>query len=164
MEDAGLLRRVRQGLWAMSPEVEAFVLPPFLTAPFPAYVSFASALHRHGVIEQIPRQVSVASLDRSRRVTTTVGVYAIHHLSPAVFGGFTGTEEGGYTATPEKAIFDSVYLRAAAGSTAFFPELTLPDEFDDAEPTRWCKRIESPRLRTLVSRRLHDVLSGAERE
>jgi predicted transcriptional regulator of viral defense system len=162
--EAGLARRLRRGLWTLDPEVDPFVVAPFLTAPLPAYVSFSSALHRHGLIEQIPRQVSIASLDRSRRIVTSVATYAVHHLAPGVFGGFRGSQEAGYVATPEKAMFDSVYIRAAAGSVAYFPELSLPRSFDASEAKRWAKRIESPRLRTLVNRRLREVLSGAEGE
>src|SRR6478736_5158089 len=73
MEEAGLIRRLRRGLWSLHPDIEPFAVAPFLTAPFPAYVSLWSALARHGLIEQIPRQVSVASLDRSRRIQTSIG-------------------------------------------------------------------------------------------
>ncbi len=164
MEEAGLVRRLRRGLWALDAGIEPFVVPPFLTAPFPAYVSFWSALSRHGLIEQIPRQISVASLDRARRISTSVGTYTIHHLAPELFGGYEGSEEIGYLATPEKALFDTVYVRAAAGSRAFFPELSLPSDFDGAQVKEWTARIESPRLRTLVSRRLRDVQRHASRE
>jgi predicted transcriptional regulator of viral defense system len=162
--EAGLARRLRRGLWTLDPEMDPFLVPPFLTAPLPAYVSFSSALHRHGLIEQIPRQISIASLDRSRRVVTSAGAYAIHHLAPGVFGGFRGSQAAGYLATPEKAIFDSVYIRAAAGSRAYFPELSLPKGFDDSKAQGWVGRIESPRLRTLVDRRLREVLRRARRE
>jgi predicted transcriptional regulator of viral defense system len=163
MEEAGLVLRLRRGLWALDPDVAPFVVAPYLTAPFPAYVSFWSALAHHGMIEQIPRQVSVASLARARRVATTVGVYEIHHLAPGLFGGFHGSEESGYLAAPEKALFDTVYVRAAAGSRAFFPELTLPCDFDDAQVRGWVGRIVSARLRTLVSRRLREALRQASR-
>lgn len=162
--DAGLGQTLRRGLWALDATVDPFVVPPFLTAPLPAYVSFSSALHRHGLIEQIPRQISVASLNRSRRVVTNVGIYSIHRLAPEVFGGFLGSQGSGYVATAEKAIFDSVYIRAAAGSRAYFPELTLPKSFEDSRAKEWSERIESPRLRTLVKRRLRDVLRSAGRE
>ena len=82
MEEAGLVRRLRRGLWALDTDVAPFAVAPYLTAPFPAYVSFFSALSRHDMIEQIPRQISVASLDRAQRITTTVGTYEIHHLAP----------------------------------------------------------------------------------
>jgi predicted transcriptional regulator of viral defense system len=164
LERAGLVRRIRQGLWALRPDVEPFSVAPYLTAPFPAYVSLWSALARQDMIEQIPRQISVASLDRARRIETAVGTFQIHHLAPEVFGGFGGSEETGYVATPEKALFDTVYVRAATGTRAFFPELSLPAGFDDAELKRWTERIEAPRLRTLVTRRLRDVVKQAERE
>ncbi len=158
MEEASLVRRLRRGLWALDRDVAPFVVVPYLTAPFPAYVSFWSALSYHEMIEQIPRQISVASLDRAQRITTTVGTYEIHHLAPELFAGYHGSEETGYMATPDKALFDAVYVRAATGSRAFFPELSLPENFDDAQIKEWTGRIKSARLRTLVSRRLREVL------
>jgi len=164
MDEAELVRRLRRGLWALDRDIAPFVVAPYLTAPFPAYVSFWSALSRHEMIEQIPRQISIASLDRARRITTTVGTYEIHHLAPELFGGYDGSEETGYLATPDKALFDAVYVRAATGSRAFFPELSLPEDFDDAQIKKWTGRIKTPRLRTLVSRRLREVLRQASRE
>lgn len=164
MEGAGLVGNLRRGLWALKTDIDPFVVVPFLTAPFPAYVSFSSALARHGLIEQIPRQISIASLDRPKKISTSIGTYAVHHLAPEVFGGYEGSEETGYLAHPGKALFDAVYVRAAAGSTAFFPELLLPADFDPAQAELWTDRIASARLRTLVSRRLREVLKAAERE
>jgi len=34
--DAGLVRRVSRGLWALRTDLDPFVLPAFLTAPYPA--------------------------------------------------------------------------------------------------------------------------------
>lgn len=158
MEEGGLVRRLRRGLWALDPGIDPHVAAPFLTAPFPAYVSLWSALSHHGMIEQIPRQISLASLDRRRRVVTSIAVFSVHHLAPELFGSFHGTDSGAYMATPEKAIFDTVYVRAAAGSKAFFPELALSDGFDEGIVEEWVGRIESRRLRTMVSRRLSETL------
>lgn len=164
MEEAGLVRRLRHGLWALRPELDPFVVPPYLTAPFPAYVSFWSALAHHDMIEQIPRQISVASLDRARRVTTTIGTYSIHHLAPELFAGYRGSDATGYLATPEKALFDTVYVRAARAGQAFFPELSLPRSFDGKQLEKWTNRLAIPRLRTLVSRGLDEALGQASRE
>lgn len=163
LESAGLMLRLRRGLWAMDPDIDPFVVPPYLTAPLPAYVSLWSALAHHGLIEQIPRRISVASLDRPRRIPTSVGVFEVHRLSPELIGGFTGTAATGYLATAEKALFDVVYVRAATGSHAYFPELTLPPEFGGAKAMSWAERIAGKRLRTLVSRRLDEILGRAER-
>lgn len=164
LERAGLVRHLRRGLWSLDPNLDPFVPPPFLTAPLPAYVSFWSALAHHGMIEQIPRQIWVASLARPRRITTSIGIYEVHQLAPELFAGFTGSEDRGYLAEPEKALFDTVYVRAAAGSRAYFPELSLPPGFSRGRMKRWVKDIESPRLRTLVSRRLREALDKAASE
>lgn len=162
MEKTGLVIHVRQGLWSLDLDLPAFALPPYLTAPLPACVSLSSALAHHGMIEQIPRQVSVVSPDRSRRVSTRLGIYAIHQISPDLFGGFEGEPETGYVARAGKAVFDSVYIRAAAGSVAWFPELTLPEGFRKEEALSWVDRIRSARLRTIVAARLKKVLAQAE--
>lgn len=158
LEESGLVLRIRHGLWALDPELDAFVVAPYLTAPFPAYVSLWSALARHDMIEQIPRSISVASLDRARRVDTPIGVFSIHHLAPELFTGFDGSPDTGYLATPEKALFDTVYIRAPRGGRVYFPELSLPSGFDTGKIEAWTEAISQPRLRTIVSRELDAVL------
>jgi len=164
LEEAGLVRRLRRGLWLLDPSLDPFRLAPYLTAPDPAYVSFWSALARHGMIEQIPRRVYVASLHQTQRVETALGPYSIHQLAPELFDGYSGSEETGYLATPEKALFDTVYLRAPQGQRAFLPELSLPAAFDTRRLDEWTARISRPGLRTLVTRKLADVLATAARE
>lgn len=158
LERAGLAIHLRRGLWSLDADLDPLVLPPYLTAPLPAYVSFWSALAHHGMIEQIPRRIWVASPARSRVIETAIGVYEIHRLAPELFAGFSGSVERGYMAEPEKALFDAVYVRSAAGSRAYFPELSLPPGFDPTRACAWVERIASPRLRTLVSRRLREAL------
>lgn len=160
-QDAGLVRHLRHGLWALDRNVDPGIVVPYLTAPFPGYVSLWSALARHDMIEQLPRQIFVASTARTRRIATSVATYSIHHVAPEVFGGFDGSPSEGYLATPEKALFDSVYVRAPRGGHSFFPELELPANFDDRECKRWLHHIKRPGLRTLVSRGLDSALSQA---
>jgi predicted transcriptional regulator of viral defense system len=161
LERAGLVRRIQRGLWALDPEIEPRVVGPYLTAPLPSYISLSSALAEHGMIEQIPRQISLVSLARPRRIVTSLGVYVVHQLAPELFGGFDGGERSGYLARPEKALFDLTYVRAAAGSRAHLPELLLPEDFDRSELNRWSERIANQRLRTLVTRRLRELLREA---
>lgn len=158
-ERAGLVRQLRHGLWAIDPNVDPIVVAAYLTVPYPAYISLWSALARHDMIEQIPRQIYVASLDRTREISTSIGDYSIHHLAPELFGGFTGDPSTGYIASPEKALFDSVYIRVPRGGRAYFPEITLPEGFQHAELEAWTRKISSARMRTLVSRGLQQVLT-----
>jgi predicted transcriptional regulator of viral defense system len=161
LEEAGLARRLRHGLWALGPDVEPFVVAPYLTAPYPAYISFWSALARHGMIEQIPGQIFVVSTHQTRRVETAVGTYSIHQLAPELFDGYSGSDQTGYVAAPEKALFDTIYLRSARGGRVLLPELSLPKSFSERRLQGWVTRIARPRLRTLVSRGLQDALNKA---
>lgn len=161
LEAAGLVRRIRRGLWALRPDIDPFVVPPYLTAPYSAYVSVWSALARHGMIEQIPRSVSVVSTSRPKRVQTTIGVFEIHHIDPDLLDGFTGSSETGYVATPEKALFDTVYLRAPQGGSLHLPELELPPSFDEKKLQEWLERVKRPSLRTLVERGIETALAVA---
>lgn len=164
MADAELVIALRRGLWGLDTGLDPFALAPYLTAPLPAYVSMFSALAVHGVIEQIPRRVSVVSLDRPRPIKTAIASFEIHHIAPELFGGYDPWPRGGSLATQEKALFDLVYLRAAAGKRAYAPELTLPASYRPEELTAWCERISHPRLRTLVERRLRELVGNAARE
>ncbi len=163
-EEAGLVRRIRRGLWALDPEIDAFVVAPYLTSPFPAYISLWSALARHDMIEQIPRSVFVVSLDRTKKIDTPVGAFSIHHVAPELFTGFGGSPDIGYLATPEKALFDTVYVRAPRGRRAYFPELALPTDFDATKIEDWIAQIARPRLRTLVSRGLESAMAQASEQ
>lgn len=164
LEARNLARHVRYGLWVVGTNsVDPRGLIEEITRPYPAYVSFASALNAHGMIDQVPREISVASLDSAKRVKTPLGVYAIHHLPPALFGGWV-EHDGVKLARPEKALFDWAYVSAVhAGRPRRLPELELLQEFDRAELDRWLSRIRSPRLRTLTSRGLRYAFSRAVR-
>jgi predicted transcriptional regulator of viral defense system len=161
LESAGQVRRVGRGLWLVDPTVDRAVVVPYLTRPFPAYVSLWSALSRYGMIEQIPKMVFAVSLDRPRTVETPLGVYSIHHVAPEVFGGYTGDDRNGFFATPEKSLFDSIYLPSAQRREAHLPELELPNGFDHEAVSYWVGRIHAPWLRAKVSRSLDRIAGSA---
>jgi len=163
LDGSGLVRHLRRGLWVLDADIEPFALPPYLTAPFPAYVSLWSALAQHGMIEQIPRQVYVASLHRTQKISTSLGDFSVHHLAPELFDGYRQTDGGGQLATPEKALFDTIYLRTPRGGRIHLPELELPEGFAEAQLQSWTARIVDPRIRTLVGKGLGSALAAALR-
>ncbi len=159
---AGLVRRVRHGTWWLEDALDPLRLPEYLAAPLPAYVSLQTALHRHGLIEQIPEVVYAVSLAKTKRVKTKVGTFSLHHVAPEVFGGFEETERGAKVATAEKALFDFAYL--SSGRSRLFtnlPELELPRGFRSKELSRWLAKVPSQRSRTLTSQKLDELLSKA---
>jgi predicted transcriptional regulator of viral defense system len=156
---AGLIARVTRGIWAVSLPIDPMLLPEHLTAPFPAYVSLQTALWHHGLIEQIPAAVFAVSLGRTRRLRTAMGSFSIHRVAPEVFGGFETRPSGVKIATPEKALFDLLYLSATrARIFAALPEIELPRRFDRRAARAWIARITSPALAAMVQRKWSDLV------
>jgi predicted transcriptional regulator of viral defense system len=157
---AGLLKRIRHGLWATDPNLDPLLLPEYLTAPFPSYVSFQSALFFHGMVSQIPTVIYVASLAQTRTVRTSLGTYSIHRLAPSFFGGYDIVKTSGVRlATPEKALLDTLYLAPARSRLfAHLPEVELPEHFDYDRIRNWVRRIPAGLRRKSVEQRLEAVV------
>lgn len=162
---AGLLKRIRHGLWATDLNLDPLLLPEYLTAPFPSYVSFQSALFFHGMVSQIPNVIYVASLAQTRKVRTSLGTFSIHRLAPRFFGGYEIVKTSGVRlATPEKALLDTLYLAPARSRLfAHLPEVELPEHFDRDGMRYWIRRIPAGPRRKSVEQRLDAVLLAQRR-
>lgn len=165
LERRGLMRRVRHGLWNITPEpMDPLRIASELTRPYPAYISLDSALAAHGAIDQIPREIEVASLAKPRRIRTTAASFVVHRVPPELFGGFE-ERDGVRMATPEKALFDAVYIACASGHPdRRLPELDLPRSFSRKRLDAWISRVRSARLRTLVRAGVARALAHADVE
>lgn len=160
---AGLLKRIRRGLWVLDPALDPLLLPEYLTAPFPSYVSLQSALFLHEMIGQIPAVIYIVSLAQTRRVRTSLGTFSLHRVTPRFFGGYDTAASGVHLATPEKALLDVLYLTPARSRLfAHLPEIELPRRFDRDRIRYWVGRIPPGPRRLAVEQRL-DVLLAAVR-
>ncbi len=159
----GHLKKIRHGVWAVDPAVDPLLLPEFLTAPFPSYVSFQSALFLRGMVSQVPHVIYVASLAQTRRVKTSLGAFSIHRLAPTFFGGYDLHQSGVRLATPEKALVDALYLGPTRSRMfAHLPEIEIDTGFDRRKAQEWVARIPAGPRRTSVEQRL-DRLVGHHR-
>lgn len=160
LSKAGLVNAFRKGVWAFEEPPDALAMAEYATAPYPAYVSLQTALYQRGLIEQIPSMTYLVSLARTARVETAAGSYSIHHVQPALFGGFEVMPESGIKlALPEKALVDFLYLSPTRGRLfASLPEIEIPRGFRRAEARKWIDRIPSARVRTIVAGRLEQIL------
>lgn len=157
------LTRLYQGLWAdaENPDYNAYKAVPFLTRPHPAAVSLLSALHLHGMIEQIPQVIYVVSTALTRRVKTPVGSYSIHQIAPEFFHGYDYYRGDGafLVASPEKTLVDCLYFSTRKGTRfGSFPELTFPKGFSKRRAFDWVETIPYERLRFAVRKKLKGVL------
>ncbi len=149
----GMVTRIRRGLWAVSshPDFSRFAAVPHLfTERAGAYVSLLSALNLHGMIDQIPRVVHVVTRAQRPNLHTTIASYEFYRIQEDLFGGFQPYRRTGNfdIATPEKAVFDTLYFSARKGRRfAFLPEVELPARFSATEVERWIALIKHSPLR-----------------
>src|SRR6266852_2066093 len=147
---AGLVEHVWRGVWALDPELDPLVLPPYLTGAFPSYISFETALFYHDMIQQIPPRITVASLHRSATIRTSRGTNLVHQVPPTLYGGF---EEHNHIrmAGPEKVLIDLAYIRSHRSTrNTRMPEIEVPASLKRDELASWIERISAKRMRSLV--------------
>ena len=130
----GLVLKVCRGVWAEAgnASLNPYAAIPYLFNRQRAYVSFLSALHLYGIIEQIPQAITLASTVHTRTIRTKLGIFSVHRLSPKFFKGFDWYKgEGSFLiAQPEKALVDSLYLSACKKKQfGYFPELHFSKSF-----------------------------------
>jgi predicted transcriptional regulator of viral defense system len=122
MQQAGLVIQLERGkylLLGLSPE--RVLSNPLFIASYvvtPAYVSFWSALHYHGLTEQVPRTVFVATTRRKQELVFRGMHFKFVTLKPKAFFGYqrqTLAELPVVVADQAKAILDSLALPEYAG-------------------------------------------------
>jgi hypothetical protein len=163
----GQIVRVSRGIWC-DPEdrrFTSFAIVPFLIPRNRGYLSFSTALHLHGIIEQIPQVIQVATTGHGRRVTTPAGVFDLHRIDPRIFDGFDwyGDRQDFLIASAEKALIDCLYLSTRRGRRfGHFPEMVFPAGFSMRRARRWAQGIPDPRIRARVLEKLQTVYSKKE--
>lgn len=163
LEKKGILFQIARGVWGLEIGKEkpsAHLAIPFLMA-HRAYVSFISALHLHGMIEQIPQGVTLASTSHTKILRTKLGTYFVHKISPSFFKGFDWYKGNGsfLIAEPEKALVDCLYLSARKKNQfGYFPELNFPKPFRFDKARKWAKSIPDPKIRSAVIQKLEILI------
>ncbi len=163
----GAVIKICRGLWAETGvAISAYVVVPYLFPRGRAYVSFVSALHLHGIIEQIPRVITLASTVHTRTIKTSIATYSVHRIDPAFFTGFAWYKGNDrfLIAEAEKALVDSLYLSARRKKQfGHFPELRFPRSFSFPRAFGWSRRIRDTRIRRHVLEKLKDIKTSTRK-
>jgi predicted transcriptional regulator of viral defense system len=118
---AGILVRLRKNAYKLFIEphdVEKMANELY----FPAYLSFESALAKFGVLSQIPYTLTFATPRPSKRISIGETEVVYRHLKKDLFFGYA-LGDGKYTATPEKALLDELYLMSRGKAKVDLAEL-----------------------------------------
>lgn len=159
LQKEGVIQKLYRGIWAeaIGQKLSPYAVIPFLFPRHRAYLSFISALHLYGVIEQIPQEITLASTAHTKNLRTKIGTFSIHHISSSFFDGFVWYKgkSNFLIAEPEKALVDCLYLSAFRKKQfAYFPELHFPESFSLEKAKAWVKKIHSGKVRVYVQKKL----------
>ena len=127
----GAIENVTRGVWCQMhhPFYSRYEAVPYLLGNEHGYISFLTALHRHGVLSQIPRAIQVATTGRGRKLTSSIGEFEFFHIQPRWMREGVIVSEGKFAynmASPEKALLDTLYLSTRKGRRfSRLPELDL---------------------------------------
>lgn len=157
-----MITHLSRGRWLVNESIDPLALPELISAPYPAYVSLQSALFHHGLIEQIPAVIYAVTPARPRRVRTPVATISFHRMPPELIKGFELLPRSdAKVATPEKALFDLLYL--APGRSRLFsslPELTIPGHFQWPRLKEYTSLVKSAGRRAYIGERIRVLRSG----
>ncbi len=155
LEVEGLVSRIKPGAWLVG---TAATRPGALVSaaahPYKAYLSGWSALRHHGRIQQLPRDFFGVTLGRPAKVELTGATIRLHHITPALFDGYTYEPSiEGLVASPEKAFFDVAYFSAMNRSriSGSLPETDL-NGFRWSKLQAWLRLVPKGGTRTAVER------------
>jgi predicted transcriptional regulator of viral defense system len=159
LERQGVIFRIYRGVWAEegTKSLSPYNAIPFLFPRHRAYISFISALHLYGIIEQIPQMITLASTAHTKVIKTRIGVFSIHRIAPSFFKGFDWYGKTGsfLIAEPEKALVDCLYLSGRRKKQfSYFPELRFPKKFSFKKAEKWAGIILDSKIRSYVRKNL----------
>jgi len=163
LQKQGVIFKIHRGIWA---EVRNKLLSPYSVIAFllsgqRAYVSFISALHLYGIIEQIPQVITLAAMKHTKIIHTKIAAFSIHQIAPSFFKGFKWYKEQGdfLIAEPEKALVDCLYLSVhKKRQFGYFPELNFSKTFSFRKAKEWVRIIPNVKVRISVRRKLDKIL------
>ena len=131
-----LIVKLTRGIWANKnhPHFNPSAAVPYLLNNEQGYISFLTALNRHGILSQIPQSIQIATTGRSRLLKTTIANYEFIQLSPTMFSAgidWSKSKPSYLIASAEKALLDTFYLSTRKSNRfSSLAELELGSNFN----------------------------------
>lgn len=120
---SGVLIRLKRGVY--QPEFQSLELEKTANELYyPSYLSFESALSRHGILSQVPYSLTFATTKTTKKQSLASREIEYRQLKEELFFGYT-LVGGIYLAEPEKAILDQLYLMSKGKIVSDISEWSL---------------------------------------
>jgi predicted transcriptional regulator of viral defense system len=121
--DGGVLERVSQGIYLpMGENLSSEKIAAQLYLP--NYLSFESALARHGILNMIPYTLTFATTRKTKKFILRRQGVEFRQVSSGLFFGFE-MKDGIHIAVPEKAFLDQMYFVCRGNSSLDLNEMNL---------------------------------------
>ncbi len=113
----GLLLKLKRGIYTLTPEERKLPIDQRVIACellSPSYISLEWAISYYGFIPEGVFTITLITAQKTQFVKTPIGHFQYRHIKPSLFTGFYQykNDQGVayFLATPEKALFDFLYL------------------------------------------------------
>lgn len=119
--DRGILEKVGPGIYRLftsKTSIEKIAASLYI----PNYLSFESLLSRYGVLNLVPYTITFATTRKTKRITLLGRAIEYRQIKKDLFWGYE-IKGGIYTAKPEKAFLDLVYLASKGVASVDLDEL-----------------------------------------
>ncbi|MBI5406401.1 MAG: type IV toxin-antitoxin system AbiEi family antitoxin domain-containing protein [Nitrospirae bacterium] len=121
--EKGILERLSTGIYRLfSAKVSVEKIAGSLYLP--NYLSFESALSRHGILNLVPYTLTFATTRKTKRSVIEGRDVEFRQIKKDLFWGYE-VQDGIYVAKPEKAFLDLVYLASRGIASIDLDELNL---------------------------------------
>jgi len=107
---------------------EDFGIANFIYSP--SYISLESALSFYGIIDQFPYQITSVTIKKTKTIEIENKKFSYNHIKEPLFTDYEKTQEGYLIASPQKAVFDLVYLVYKGGRSKSILDLLNLDRND----------------------------------
>jgi predicted transcriptional regulator of viral defense system len=153
---AGRIYQLRRGVYALAPPFQKTKPHPFTVANHLAhgsYVSCQSALAYYNLIPEYAPITTSVTTGRAGQWDTPLGSYTYRRIQLKLLQGYrlveVGNGQSAFVATPEKALFDQIYLQHGGDAPDYLRELRLQnlDRLNLDQLDQLAERIGSPKLR-----------------
>ena len=164
MAEKELIRRLARGRYVLAETYDTLDSYAIASHLEPAsYIGFWSALHFHGMTEQVPRTVFVAVTKQKRSLRLQGQEVRFVRVTPETFFGYDRYGEA-VVSDPEKTVLDCLRLPKYAGGIRQV-EAAITADLDVDRAIRYAERLDSgavaARLGYLLERK--GLLDGGDR-
>jgi predicted transcriptional regulator of viral defense system len=161
----GQITKITRGVWAnlKHPQFSPYGLISMLCGTEQGYVSFLSALQRHGVISQITPKIFIATTGHTRRLGSAIASFEFIQMNPKYMAygiDWIAAEVSYGLATAEKALVDCFYISTRKGNRF----LNLPEvDFDSINKKKFLRLLKKHNFPEPINTKINLLFAGLEK-